>query len=153
MEIKTITKGAMIAALYAAATLILAPLSFGPMQLRVSEALTLLPFFMPSATYGLFVGCMLANFVGGFGIWDTFFGSIATLIAAKITERMPNIWLAAAPPVIVNAVIIGLMLHLLTDVPLSATMLYIMLGQAAACYCIGIPLMSFLEKKQLISRN
>ena len=92
----------MIAALYAALTIALAPISFGPVQFRVAEALTLLPFFMPEAIPGLFIGCLLANFTGGFGIIDIVFGSAATLLAAWLTYEMPNMWLAAIPPVIVN---------------------------------------------------
>ena len=66
---KTAISG-MIAALYAALTVALSPLSFGPVQFRVAEALTLLPFFMPEAIPGLFIGCFLSNIAGGFGLID-----------------------------------------------------------------------------------
>ena len=142
----------MIAALYAALTIALAPISYGPIQLRVSEALTLLPFYMPEAIPGLFIGCIFANFFGGFGIIDILFGSLATLIAAILTRRSKNIYVGALFPVVSNMIIIGAMLHYLIDVPLIATCIYVGLGEAGACYIIGVPLMKILEKRNIISR-
>ena len=76
---------ALIAALYTGLTFVLAPISFGPVQFRVSEALTLLPFCLPEAVPGLFIGCLISNMLGGFGIIDIVLGSAATLAAAWIT--------------------------------------------------------------------
>ena len=83
--VRRIALAAVTAALYAGLTMALAPISFGVVQFRVAEALTLLPFIMPEAVPGLFVGCLLANFLGGFGIIDVVFGSAATLAAACLT--------------------------------------------------------------------
>ncbi|MCL1875785.1 MAG: QueT transporter family protein [Synergistaceae bacterium] len=152
-KIRDIARGAMIAALYIAVTMLFAPISFGEVQLRVSESLTLLPFYMPEAVPALFVGCLIANFIGGLGLWDVIFGSGATLLAALLSSKMPNLWLAAVPPVIVNMFVIGTILHLIIDVPLLAAYLYVGLGQAAACYAVGIPLMKVLEKYSIISRR
>ena len=105
MKLKTLASGAMIAALYAVLTVAMAPISYGPVQLRVSEALTLLPFYRPEAVLGLFAGCVVANFFGGYGLVDMIVGSCATLIAALLTRRAPNLWLAALPPVLSNALI------------------------------------------------
>jgi hypothetical protein len=99
LTIKNIVISALIAAIYATVTIILAPISYGPIQVRVSEALTLLPYLWPQAIPGLFIGCLIANFAGGFGIIDVVFGSAATLIAAIITSRMPTPYLAAVPPI------------------------------------------------------
>ena len=79
---RSLCVSAIIAALYAALTLLLAPLSYGPVQLRVSEALTLLPVLLPQSIPGLFVGCMLANLMGACPWQDIVFGSLATLLAA-----------------------------------------------------------------------
>ena len=130
----------------------LAPISYGPVQFRVSEALTLLPFYLPEAIPGLFVGCIFANFFGGFGLVDMIFGSLATLIAAVLTLKSRNIFVAALWPVLSNMIIIGTMLHYLIDVPLIATCIYVGLGEAGACYIIGVPLMKILEKRNIISR-
>jgi uncharacterized membrane protein len=142
-----IVRGALVAGVYAALTMIFAPVSFGPVQIRVSEALTLLPWLWIEAIPGLFVGCLIANLMGGFGIIDVIFGSAATFLAALITHRMPNRYLAAVPPVAVNAVVVGGYLSVLLDLPLLPTMIYVGLGQMVACFGLGIPLLSIIEKR------
>jgi len=142
--IRKIALSAMIAALYAGLTVVLAPISFGPIQLRIAEALTLLPFFVPEAVWGLFIGCVLSNFIGGFGLIDVIFGSLATLLAALMTRRMPTIWLAAFPPVVLNAAIVGGYLAVLTDTPFLLSVLYIGASQSAVCFGLGVPLCKFL---------
>ena len=143
----------MIAAVYAALTVVLAPISYGPLQFRVSEALTLLPFYLPEAIPGLFIGCVFANFYGGFGLADMVFGGLATLIAAVMTRKSPNLYISALWPVISNMIIIGIMLHVLINVPLIETCIYVGLGEAGACYIVGVPLMKILEKQNLICRS
>ena len=105
--IRSIALSAVIAAVYTALTMSLPMLSYGPVQLRFSEALTVLPFFLPEAVPGLFLGCVIANLFSPFGIADVIFGSIATLLAALWTSKLKNPWFAPLPPVISNAVIIG----------------------------------------------
>ena len=153
-EIKTerISRGALIGALYAVLTIGLAPISYGPVQFRVSEALTLLPFYLPEAIPGLFAGCVFANFFGGYGLPDMVFGSLATLIAAILSRKSGNIYLAALWPVVSNMVVIGLMLHVLIEAPLMATCLYVGLGEAGACWLVGVPLMKILEARRVITR-
>ena len=152
-KVRDVAHGGMIAALYVAFTLLFAPVSFGEVQLRVSEALTLLPFYIPVAVPALFVGCLIANFIGGFGLWDVIFGSAATLLAAWISSKMPNLWLAAVPPVVVNMFVIGALLHFIINAPFLITALYVAFGQALACFAIGIPLMRVLEKYSIITRK
>lgn len=151
--IKKIARSALIAALYTALTVALAPISYGPVQFRVSEALTLLPFYFPEAVPGLTIGCVLSNFLGGYGLPDMVFGSLATLLAALLTMKSKNIFIAAFWPVIFNAVIIGLMLHVLIEVPLIATGIYVGLGEAGACCLVGVPLMKILEKRKIIVKS
>lgn len=147
---KRITRAAAIAALYAAITLLLAPFSFGQIQLRVSEALTLLPCLWLEAVPGLFVGCFVANLIGGYGLADAVVGGLATLLAAVLTRQLRhNKYIAALPPVLVNAVAIGLLLYFVAEAPLLLTMLYVGLGQAAACYVLGIPLLAALDRSGL----
>ena len=143
----------MIAAIYSALTILLAPISYGTVQFRVSEALTLLPFYMPESIPGLFIGCVFSNFWGGYGLPDMVFGGLATLIAAILTRKSQNIYLAALWPVVSNMIIIGVMLHVLIGVPLIATCIYVGLGEAGACYIIGVPLMKILERQNIICRN
>ncbi len=123
------------------------------MQFRVSEALTLLPFYLPEAVPGLFAGCVFANFFGGYGLPDMVFGSLATLIAAILTRKSRNIWLGALWPVVSNMIIIGVMLHILVGVPLIATCIYVGLGEAGACYIVGVSLMKILTRRSVLRRS
>ncbi|MDR1915633.1 MAG: QueT transporter family protein [Synergistaceae bacterium] len=145
--IKTITRGAVIASLYVALVLVFAPISFGPVQFRVAEALTLLPYLWFEAVPGLFVGCLIANIFGGMGLWDIFLGSTATLAAAVLTYLASNRLLAATAPVVVNGLIVGWYLSFLADMPVLLSMLYVAFGEAAACYALGIPMIKLLERK------
>lgn len=144
--IRYLVQGAIIAALYTALTLILAPISFGPLQCRVAEALTILPFFTPAAVPGLFIGCAISNVFGGFGLPDIIFGSIATLAAAYCTYKIKNKWLAPLPSVIINALVIGIMLSVMLELPPIITILEVGVGQILACYGIGLPLLLVLQK-------
>ena len=101
-----VAQGAIIAALYVVLTVIFAPISFGEMQVRISEALTILPMFTPAAIPGLFVGCVLGNLLGGAIPVDVIFGSLATLIGAVGGYLLrKNRWLVPLPTVLSNAVI------------------------------------------------
>lgn len=147
---KGLVIAAAVGAIYAVLTYALAPISYGPVQFRVAEALTLLPVLLPESIPGLFVGCLLANLLGGYGPLDVIFGSLATLAAANFTWRWRhNRYLAALPPVIFNGVIIGIILYVQINAPLLPTMGYIALGQAGACYVLGLPLMKALDKIDL----
>ncbi|MDR1651458.1 MAG: QueT transporter family protein [Synergistaceae bacterium] len=140
-----IARGALIAAMYAAVTLIFLPVSYGPVQFRISEALTLLPCLWPEAIPGLFAGCLIANLIGGMGPWDVILGSAATLSAGVLTYLAPNRILAASAPVAVNALIVGWYLSFLTNMPVYLSVLYVACGEAVACYALGLPLIRFLE--------
>ncbi len=137
---------ALLAAVYVVLTVAFAPISYGPVQVRISEMLTVLPFLTPAAIPGLFVGAMVANAYGGLGILDVVVGSSATLIAALLTYRMRRKVLAPLPPVLVNAVVIGIMLAYLFQLPLLPTIVYVGLGQVVACYGLGYPFLLALEK-------
>ena len=152
-HINKLARGALIAALYAALTILLAPISYGPVQCRVSEAFTLLPFYLPEAVPGLFIGCIFANFIGGYGLPDMVFGSLATLVAAFLTLKSGNIFVAALWPVLSNMIIIGTMLHYLIEAPLVMTCIYVALGELISCYVIGVPFMKLLERKNIIAKN
>lgn len=146
-------QAAVIAAIYAVLTLVLMPFSYGVMQVRISEALTILPYFTPAAIPGLFVGCLLANIIGPYGILDIVFGSLTTLIAAVgsyFFRKYPL--LVPLPPVVANGVIIGLLLHYAFGVPVAiwACMLWVGFGEFISCYVLGLPLMRLLKKYEYI---
>ncbi|RKD22142.1 Uncharacterized membrane protein [Caminicella sporogenes DSM 14501] len=145
---KFLIQASVIAAIYAVLTIVFAPISYGEIQIRISEALTILPYFTPAAILGLFVGCLIANLLSPVGILDIIFGSLASLIAAYLSYKMPKKWLVPLPPVIVNGIIIGLLLKYAYGIPLPLILLmaYVSVGQIIACYGLGYPLMSILEK-------
>lgn len=153
-SVRDLTVSAVIAGLYAALTLLFAAISYGPFQFRVSEALTILPALFPQAIPGLTLGCLLANLLGGASVWDVIFGTLATLLAAILTRSLrKNIWLAAAAPVVCNAVIVGLVLHFtLADALLWPTIGSVGLGEAVVVYVLGIPLYSGLRQVPLVTR-
>ncbi|MBQ0060028.1 MAG: QueT transporter family protein, partial [Lachnospiraceae bacterium] len=99
-----LTHAAMIAAVYVVLTFVFAPISFSEVQVRISEALTILPLFTPAAIPGLFVGCLIGNVLGGAILPDIIFGSIATLLGALGTYYLRNAktWIAMLPPVVAN---------------------------------------------------
>ncbi len=164
--LRRIALGGVIAALYTAAALALAPLSFGNVQLRAAEAFTLLPVLFPEAIWGVTLGCAITNAVGAamganiLGPLDIVFGTLATFIAAVLTYRLRRVhfrgvpWLAALPPVLVNALVIGAELtYVLTGrLTLPPFLLFggeVALGQAAACFLLGLPLVAALKKSRL----
>ena len=150
-NIRFLSQAGLIAAIYTALCLVLHPISFGfgGIELRVSEALTLLPVLMPSAVPGLFIGCLLANIMGGATMLDIVFGSLTTLAAALLTRKCrEKPLLAAFWPVILNALVIGALLRYAYGVPMPLwlCMLSIGAGQAVACYAIGLPVMRMMKR-------
>ena len=108
-----LTRGAMIAACYVVLTYLtnLFGLANGAIQFRISEALCILPIFMPEAVPGLFIGCLLSNLITSFNVFDVIFGSLATLIGAigaKLLQKLPSrfLWVATIPTVLANMLIV-----------------------------------------------
>ena len=152
-SVRSLALSGIIAAIYAALTLLLPIPQYGGVQLRVAEAMTLLPFLVPEATVGLTVGCFLSNLLGSPYVLDWVFGTLATLLAASLTRRMPNKWLAAVPPVLCNALIIGAevayfsVLDGAAFAPVFAFNAFTVgLGEAIACFALGVPLVNWMQK-------
>ncbi|WP_322176117.1 QueT transporter family protein [Acutalibacter caecimuris] len=155
----------VIAALYAALTYAAAALNlaYGPVQFRFSEALTVLPAFTPAAVPGLAVGCFLSNLASPLGVVDWVFGTGATLLAALGTWAVSRVCykgvpvLAPVPPVIANALIVGLEVSCLSEsgafswgafspAAFAAGALSVGLGELVVCFALGLPLAVALEK-------
>lgn len=145
-----LTQAAMIAAVYVALTLIFQPFSFRQIQVRVAEALTILPLFTPAAIPGLFMGCLVGNFLGGSPLPDIIFGSLATLIGACFTYllRKQNRFLAPLPPIIANTLIIPFVLRYAygVNIPIYINMLTVGLGEIISCGIFGMILCTALWK-------
>ena len=146
---RTLVRAAIIAALYTVLTLLLQPISYGEVQIRFSEALTLLPILLPEAVPALAVGCLLSNILGGCTIFDIVFGTLATLLAALCTRKLrDHFWLAALMPVLFNGVIVGAVVHYCYApiFPLPLSMLSVAAGEAVACLIVG-PLLIRVMKR------
>ena len=154
----------LIAALYAAATLILPIPQYMGVQFRVAEALTVLPFLFPEAIPGLAVGCFLANLLGSPIMLDWIFGTAATLLAALGSWALAHVKyknipiLAPLPPVLANALVVGLEISCLADsfawsnfswAAFASGALSVGLGELVVCYLLGVPLMLLLERSGL----
>ncbi len=146
-----ITHSAVIASLYVLLTYLssLAGLSSGVIQIRLSEALTVLPAFTPAAIPGLFIGCLIANLLTGAVLWDVIFGSIATLIGAIFTYilRKKSKYLAVIPPIAANTAIIPFVLIYAygTQSALPFIILTVFIGELLSCGVLGVILYNGLS--------
>lgn len=161
-KLRFLTRAAIIGALYAALTLLFIPFSFGSVQFRVAEAMTVLPLFFPEAIAGLFVGCAISNIMTpNIPVLDVVFGSLATLAAAYCTSKFRSFGgvkravMAPLPPVIFNAAIIGAVITFSMvkegdsfAALYAANALSVGFGQAVVCYLLGVPLLLITEKLQ-----
>lgn len=158
-----LTEAGMIAAIYAILTYLGTVLnfSFGIMQFRISEALTILPIFTPAAIPGLAIGCLISNIASPFGLLDMIVGSLATLLAAILTRKLRNVCtvkkipiLSILSPVIVNAMFVPLVIALSSGAS-SAITIYTLgfcsigISELLSCFILGIPLIYVLRKGNL----
>lgn len=154
MTTNRIVKTAIVASIYAAVTVGLSPLSYGPIQFRLSEVLVLLAFINSDYIIGLTIGCLIANLLGPYGLADIICGTFATFVSAYLIYITPKfikgkyaIWVASLWPVIANAVIIGLMLNVFFKLPLILNMLQIGIGEFGVVTVIGVPLFNITASK------
>lgn len=145
-----LTQAAMIAALYTVLTIFINAfgLASGAIQVRISEALTVLPYFTPAAIPGLFVGCLISNTVTSAALWDIVFGSLATLIGAAGTYLLRRCkWAAPIPPIVANTLIIPFILSFVYET--SGTIPYLMMtvgiGEILSCGVLGLALLLALQ--------
>ena len=163
MNTRKLVRGALIAAIYVALCLMLAPLSYGAVQVRISEALTLLPVLCPDAIWGITIGCLISNMLS-FSPWDMLLGTLASLTAAVCTYKLASVriknlpFVAALPPVLINAVVIGaeityiFMPETASFAVLMFNMLSVGAGQIISCFVIGLPLVRLIEKTPALKK-
>ena len=141
-----ITKAAFIAALYVVLTELSALFGLSGtnvIRFRISEALTVLPFFTSAAIPGLAIGCLLSNLLTGAAVWDVVFGTVATLIGAVLTYALRRYkWLAPIPPIVANTVIVPFVLRYAygLDLPIPFMMLSVFIGEVISCGVLGLAL-------------
>ena len=147
-KVTFLVHAAAIAAIYVVLTTVFAAFSFGQIQVRISEGLTILPYFTPAAIPGLFVGCILANLLGGAIPADIIFGSLATLIGALGSYALRrHKFLVPIPPIVANTIIVPLVLRYRYGVPepIPFMMLTVGIGEVISCGVIGMIILLALE--------
>lgn len=149
-KLMLLVQAAMIAALYVVFTFLANAMGIASqvIQVRFSEALTILPYFTPAAIPGLFIGCLLANILTGCAIPDIVFGSLATLIGAVFTYKLrKNKWLAPVPPILSNVIVVPFVLLYAYGVrPLWFSFITIAIGELISCGLLGMLLLFTLNK-------
>ena len=145
-----LAQAAMIAAIYVVLTLIGASFSYGEVQVRISEALTILPAFTPAAIPGVFLGCLISNILGGCILPDIIFGSLATLVGAVFTWMLRNKskYLAPLPPIIANVLVVPFVLKYgyMVPLPIPFMMLTVGIGEVISCGVLGLILYTALNR-------
>jgi uncharacterized membrane protein len=145
-----LTQAAIIAAIYTVLVLIFQPISYGPIQVRIAEMLTVLPYFTPAAIPGVAIGCLISNFFSpSLQVLDLVFGTLATLIAATFSYLLRrNKYLVPIPPIIVNAIIIPWVLRYAYKIPdaIPFLMLTVGVGELIAAGILGMVLLFALDK-------
>ncbi len=138
----------IIAALYATLTIALAPISYGNIQFRFSEVLTLMAFFNPVFIPGLTLGTFIANLFSPLGIVDVAFGTVATFISVYLVNKSKNLIIASIWPVIVNGIIIGIELYYVFQLPLFLSMAQVAIGEFIVVSVVGVILFKTFIMKQ-----
>ncbi|MBQ7936379.1 MAG: QueT transporter family protein [Clostridia bacterium] len=153
LPIKGLVLTGLIAALYVVFTLPFGQIAFGPIQFRIAEILTLLPFFTPWAIPGVTIGCLLSNLLFS-TVWDVVFGSLATLIAAYFTYKSNHLLVAPIWPILFNGLIIGTMLTFMILghfewLAWLTMMLEVAASEFVICFAIGVPFMRMIRHYKL----
>ena len=154
-NISFIANTAIVAGLYVALTWLLAPISFGAVQFRLSEVLVLLVVLNPKYALALILGCFIANTTSPLGWYDLVFGTLATSIAVILMTRVKNVWIAALFPVLSNGIIIALELGIAFDMLTLDAYLFnaltVGLGELGVLYLVGIPVIYVIKKNQKLA--
>ena len=144
--IRQITDNALIAAIYYVLTIILGGFAFNDVQFRISEILLFLIFFRKDFVIGVTLGCLLANLHSPLQPWDVIFGTLATLLSGVLIAFSKRLYWGVIWPTIINAVVVGLMLHIILDLPLFATMGLVAIGEFVVLL-LGHAVFSLLAKQ------
>lgn len=154
---RVIALNGILAALYAALTLATASFAYGPIQFRVADALCVLPYFAPSTSIGLFLGCLAANLFSPVSALDIVIGSAATLVGCLTAARVRKKWLVPLPTILANTIMVGAMLACVytPDALLEGFLTMgaqVAVGEIAVMAALGMPLLALLSKTGAVSR-
>lgn len=139
------------AAIYAVMTVAMAPISYGAVQLRLSEVMTLLAFANPMFVPGLVLGNFIANLFSPFGLPDVVFGTTATFISVLAMSNMKSMFTASFIPAIVNGLIVGLEIYVFTGMPFLSTAFYVAMGEFLVVTVLGYPVFRLIMKNKTVN--
>lgn len=153
-NIRFVAQTAVVAGLYVVLTWLIAPISYGAIQLRISEILVLLVVLNPKYCWALIIGCFVANLASPMGVYDIIFGTFATVVAVFIMSKIKRLWVGGIFPVLSNGFIIalelGIVYDMLNPVGYWYNFLTVAIGEIIAIYIIGLPVMYFIKKNNRI---
>lgn len=150
LDVKTIALNAMIAAAYAVLTLVLAPISYGSVQMRISEVMIFFAYYNKKYIPGLILGCLIANLASPLGVWDIVFGTLATALAVTAMWKVRNRYLGALAGGVINGVIVGAELTLLfKELPFYLNAAYVFIGEVVVLM-IGAFAFGLIERSKFI---
>lgn len=152
MSSKDFALQAMIAAVYVVITFVLYPLSFESPQIRIAEFMLVLVFFNKKNSFGLLIGCAVANFFGSMALVDAIVGTSASALTIYLMLRTPNKLLAFIWPSVINAIIIGIQLKFMLDIPLLVGMVEVFIGEFAATFIPALFLLKATLKNEAMQR-
>lgn len=145
--VRQITDNALIAAIYYVITILLGGFAFNDLQFRISEIFLFLIFFRKDFIFGITIGCLLANFHSPLWPWDPIFGTLATFLSGLLIMSAKKMWLVVIYPTVINGLVVGIMLHLVMDTPLLATIGLVALGELLVLL-LGHALFVILRKQK-----
>lgn len=152
IDVKTVAMNAMIAAVYAALTIAIAPIAYGGIQMRISEIMVFLAFYNKKYIPGLVIGCFLANMASPMGAWDMIFGTSATLLACVSMYKLKNLYLGALAGGIINGLIIGAELYFALELPFMINACYVFIGEFAVLV-VGAILFQLLSHNETLMKK
>ncbi|MGL5868937.1 QueT transporter family protein [Clostridium chrysemydis] len=151
-RVNILVKLALVAALYVVLTIAIAPISYGPIQVRFSEVLILLAFYDKRYVYSLTIGCIIANLLSPLGIVDVIVGSLGTYISAVAISKTKSLLLATFWPTIFCIPVV-LLLHLIVGLPFFIYLFGFMVGEFISVTLIGYPLAKILSNKEVFMKK
>lgn len=148
--LKLLAVNSAIAAIYFVLTVLLEPFSYGQIQFRISEILMVLVFINFKVSPGIVLGCYTANLFSPFGVWDIVFGTLATVVCLCLMFLLKkNIFVALLVPTILGSAIVAVMLMLILGLPFLTTFVYVLIGEGAVLYLIGVPFYYVVQKNEI----
>ena len=151
--VKIIATNAVVAALYVAITFAIAPIAYGALQVRLSEALVLLCFFNRRYTYGLTLGCLIANLFSTMLPWDLIFGTLATLLSCLVISFCRHLAIACLAPIVFNGFIVGAELYFILEEPFWFSVGFVALGELIAVGVLGYALFMLIGKRPFVQQT